>query len=119
MGDLSAHFSRWEFADRRAGEAFYSPPSELVERLEVVRRGIGRPLPIVSGHRSAATNRAVGGARRSFHLSGRAVDIPSGLVRPADAIRAGFTGIGVCDGWVVHLDIRPATRPLIFKDCPR
>jgi hypothetical protein len=115
MGDLSEHFSRHEFADRRTGE-LRGPDEELVAILERLRRRIGRPLPIVSGYRSAATNRAVGGASRSQHRLGRAADIPSGLVTVDQAIGCGARGIGVRKGWVVHVDSRRTLRPVIFQD---
>lgn len=115
MGDLSDHFSRSEFPEH-GGRSPYPVPQELVWRLEALRRRIGRPLPLLSWYRSPAYNRSVGGARDSRHLHGDAVDIPSGLVRADDAVAVGFRGIGVRSGWVVHLDIRPAVRPLIFDD---
>lgn len=117
MGDLSAHFSSSEFADKRTGDIVVID-RELLSVLERIRSRIGRPLPVVSGYRSPATNRAAGGARRSYHLRGMAADLPAGLVRLEDAIAAGARGIGVCGGWVVHVDSRRTTRPVIFKDCP-
>lgn len=116
MGDLSEHFSRSEFIDRRTGKLI-GPDPRLVAVLERIRRGIGRPLPIVSGYRTAASNRAVGGASRSHHLSGRAADIPSGLVTVEQALAAGATGVGRCQGWVVHVDTRRTARPVVFNDC--
>ena len=116
MGDLSPHFSRAEFRDRRSGQ-LVGPDAVLIERLERLRSLIGdRPIRIVSGYRSPASNRAVGGAPRSLHLSGRAADIPQGLARVADALEAGFTGIGHSGGWVVHVDVRDARTPVVFRD---
>lgn len=106
MGDLSTHFSSSEFRDRRAGKDG-TIATELVGRLEALRCRIGRPLPILSGFRTPATNRAVGGARDSWHLRGAAADIPKGLVTIDQARAAGFRGIGHRDGWVVHVDVRP------------
>jgi zinc D-Ala-D-Ala carboxypeptidase len=107
VGDLSTNFSRREFRDRRTGSLPKDPPASLIGRLEALRCRIGRPLPIVSGYRTPTTNRAVGGAVNSRHLSGDAVDIPEGLVRMDEAVAAGFTGIGTRNGWVVHVDCRP------------
>lgn len=106
MGDLSAHFSAWEFKDHRTGDRV-GPSSTFIAKLEALRNRIGRSLPIVSGYRSPATNRAVRGARSSWHLLGRAVDIPLGIVTVAQARDSGFTGIGIRGGWVCHLDDRP------------
>jgi uncharacterized protein YcbK (DUF882 family) len=122
VGDLSEHFSRWEFADRRApsrSNARRAPivdPS-LVAVLERLRAIDDRPLPIVSGFRTAATNRLVGGAPNSQHLFGRAADIPQGRFTVAQARRAGARGIGHCDGWVVHVDVRRSAAVVIFRDC--
>lgn len=110
MGDLSEHFSRWEFADRVTGQN--RPVSlELVRKLEVVRALMGgRPLRIVSGIRTRSHNAAVGGARNSQHLYGRAADVPYGAVTRTAALKAGFRGIGFQGPYAVHLDVRPGPR---------
>jgi len=115
MGDLSPHFSRGEFRDHRTGD-LVGPSPGLLAILESIRGRIGRPLPIVSGYRATSTNRSVGGAPRSYHLSGRAADFPQGLVDVDTAIAAGAGGIGVREGWVVHVDDRRTSRPVIFAD---
>lgn len=46
----------------------------LAIALERVRAWLNRPVIILSGYRSPAVNRGVGGARRSAHLSGLAAD---------------------------------------------
>lgn len=107
MGDLSPHFSRIEFQDRRTGE-LVGPPQELVECLEHLRRTCGgTPLRIVSGYRSRTTNTAVGGAANSRHMVGDAVDIPAGYATVTEAEHCGFRGIGITGQWATHLDLRP------------
>jgi uncharacterized protein YcbK (DUF882 family) len=103
---LTPHFSRTEFMDKRAN-AFLDPPVMLLGVLEYLRGSTGRPLIIVSGYRTAETNRMVGGARESRHLHGDAVDIPAGYCSVAQAEAAGAVGIGSKDGWAIHLDVRP------------
>lgn len=104
---LSAHFFRDEFDCRDGSES--SPSRNLIERLEVLRSICGaKPLHIVSGYRSAAHNKAVGGATRSQHLYNTAADIPAGYATLAQARRAGFRGIGLRADWVVHVDVRPS-----------
>lgn len=115
MGDLTEHFSRREFTVDGRRIAHADPPKDLVVRLEALRRRTGRPLPLLSWLRTATYNRSVGGARRSWHLRGMAVDIAERLVTVDEALAAGFTGIGVRNGWVVHLDIRPG-KVVIFHD---
>lgn len=106
VGDLSEHFSAGEFADRVTGHLL-PPPPQLLQVLERIRAITGRPLAIVSGHRCCERNKRVGGADRSRHIYGDAADIPAGRATPAQARSAGATGIGVRDGWAVHVDVRP------------
>lgn len=115
MGDLSPHFSRWEFRDHADG-SLIGPDLELVAVLERIRGRVGRPLTIVSGYRSPAHNRAVHGARRSQHLVGKAADIPAGYATVAQAVEAGARGVGYCAGWAVHIDVRDGPA-VTFPDC--
>lgn len=50
----------------------------LVDFLDMVREEFGEPIIVNSGFRSEEVNVAVGGARRSLHLQGRAADIRPG-----------------------------------------
>jgi uncharacterized protein YcbK (DUF882 family) len=110
MGDLSQHFSSHEFKDKRTGE-MPGIDSRLLTVLECIRAISGQPLTIVSGYRSRATNTAVGGARNSQHLYGRAADIPAGRCTLAQAYSCGATGVGVDrHGWAVHVDVRPGPQ---------
>lgn len=47
-----------------------------VEVLEPLRARLGHPVKINSGYRCPELNKAVGGVPNSFHLQGRAADIP-------------------------------------------
>lgn len=113
MGDLSPHFSSAEFRCRHCGRLELA--AGLVPKLETLRSLIHRPLPIVSGYRCAEHNARVGGARRSTHLVGQAVDLAKGLATVSQAAAAGFTGIGFRGPWAVHVDIRPGP-PVRFPD---
>ena len=94
--------------------------SELVQVLQAIRDHFGAPVVITSGYRTAAHNRAVGGAVYSQHQYGRAADIRvSGvpveqLAAYAETLLPGTGGIGRYPpragravGWV-HVDTRPA-----------
>lgn len=60
----------------------------LAEHLEVVRLILGKPLTIRSWYRCPARNKAVGGAPKSIHLTGLAVDLNvRGLSGPQIASR--------------------------------
>lgn len=118
MGDLSPHFSRWEFRDHRTG-GLVGPDTKLIACLERLRASKdGRPLVIRSGYRSQATNAAVGGARYSQHLYGRAADIFPDYCTVDEALAAGFTGVGYSSGGgVVHVDVRSGAA-VTFRDGP-
>lgn len=118
MGDLSAHFSRWEFRDHRSG-ALVGPDPRLIECLEHLRAlKNGKILNIRSGYRSPATNAAVGGARNSQHLYGRAADLYPGYCTVDEALHSGFSGVGYSsNGEVVHVDVRPGAV-VTFRDGP-
>jgi uncharacterized protein YcbK (DUF882 family) len=114
MGDLSPHFSRSEFDCHDGTRA--SPDPQLIHHLELLRSLRGKPLRIVSGFRTATYNRRIGGAPHSYHVLNMAADLPAGAATADEARRAGFTGIGVCGGWAVHVDVRHAPV-VIFPDC--
>ena len=115
MGDLSPHFSRWEF---RCGDGcgLSQPDANLVMALERLRGIVRRPLPIVSGHRCVRWNRKVGGIPASMHLVGRAADIPGGYALPVQVRDAGFSGCGMRHGRVIHVDVQSGRSFHIFDD---
>lgn len=85
----------------------------LAQQLQRARDQIGRPFVINSWYRPPAVNNAVGGARRSQHLTGRAADIQvPGYTgrRVANAVMLWWPGgIGVYSNLpnLIHLDIGP------------
>jgi hypothetical protein len=115
MGDLSPHFSRWEFDCPHCG-FLVGPDRELMAVLEQLRRVIGRELVVVSGVRCAEYNARVGGIRTSQHLHGRAADVPRGLFRAHHARSAGAHGVGLRDGWVIHVDVTPGRSYFTFRE---
>lgn len=67
-----------------------------------LQNAMGRELGLVSGYRSPSKNRMVGGAKRSQHVHGKAIDvsvkdmsIPDRLGMIEKAARQGFRGFGV------------------------
>lgn len=115
MGDLSAHFSRYEFAEHDNG-AQHEIDRRLLDVLERLRAITGQPLSIVSGYRSPAYNRRVGGAPQSQHIYGRAADVKPGRFTVRQALDAGATGVGYDrGGWVVHIDVRSGPT-VTFRD---
>ena len=83
---LSEHFMLSEFLRSATAQRLSidnTPDAVAVQNLtllcryvlEPLRQAYRRPIIINSGYRCRALNRAVGGAARSYHLSGRAADI--------------------------------------------
>ena len=91
----------------------------LVVLLQCIREHFGKPITITSGYRTAAHNAAVGGAKSSQHLLGRAADIQvagvsvEDVAAYAESLLPGWGGVGRypvkagrAKGWV-HVDTRP------------
>lgn len=116
MGDLSAHFSRHEFACA-CGCGYDTVDTELNVVLESIRQRYDSPVHVTSGARCIAYNAEIGGAPSSMHLVAKAADIVVEGVE-ADEVRdwatrtwPGKYGIGG-DKTYVHIDVR--TRPARF-----
>ena len=67
------HFSPQEIACRGTGKLLINEPA--LDKLQVLRDRLGKPLIVRSAYRSPEHNRAVGGATRSKHMDGAAFDI--------------------------------------------
>jgi uncharacterized protein YcbK (DUF882 family) len=111
MGDLTAHFSKHEFACSCCGRV--EPlKMALVGALERVRTTVAAPIYVSSGYRCAKHNAAVGGSPTSRHMQGEAADIhsPAGLEALWRAADEEFWqgGLGLYpDNNFIHVDIRP------------
>lgn len=111
---LSPHFKRKELACPHCGEARVE--QALIDALEALRSIIQRPIIPTSGYRCPVHNAAVGGARNSQHMLGRAADIRVPRMTPRDVYAAAlhvaaFHGFGVADhqGYL-HVDVRPGPQ---------
>lgn len=82
---LSDHFSLAEMTHSataaRKGIVNVAPPAIVdtliltADRMEKVRALLGdKPITVLSGYRSPAVNKAVGGSKTSAHMTGHAVD---------------------------------------------
>lgn len=87
----------------------------LARVFEALRAVVGEPLAVLSAYRTPAHNAAVGGAPKSQHVEGRAVDLTCATLRPlelfgrarilADSL-TDIGAIGLYDHFI-HLDTRP------------
>jgi len=115
---LSKNFTIEEF-DCRDGTPV---PPELILNirllvatiLQPLRDALGEPVCILSGYRSEAHNKAVGGVKNSQHLFGKAADIAVKSKTPKQLARLiekwiDPRGMGVYSGFV-HVDIRSGKR---------
>ena len=95
----------------------------LADLFERIRTGCGNvPIVVLSAYRTPAYNAKVGGAPKSQHLQGRALDLypPVGFTpetfhqRIRDLDLPVLRGLGLYK-WGVHVDIRP-TAALVTWD---
>jgi len=100
QANISSHFKVSEFLQTSKGDRYlnenyrlfcfgdYKNAVRLSLVLEAVRRTLGdTPIVINSGFRSPLLNARVGGASRSYHLSGCAADL---ALKPTDFLRNYF-----------------------------
>ncbi|ESY02741.1 transglycosylase SLT domain-containing protein [Mesorhizobium sp. LNJC405B00] len=85
--------------------------SVVLSRFKQVQNAFGASVPIVSGFRDPERNARAGGARKSEHMHGNALDLDVSKLSPDERVRLiqtassmGFTGIGVYAN-SLHLDI--------------
>lgn len=133
MGKVTPHFSVSEFARRPRPEAGFPqgapyPPEwvqgrlrPLCEALEVIRAALGgRAVKVGSGYRDEAYNKAIGGARASQHMAGRAADVTVAGVNARNVHNVVLSlcmegklpmvkGLGRYEKFT-HVDVRPGTK---------
>jgi len=117
---LSPHFTVSEVRSKGNGNCYIRSP--LLHGLESLRTIIGRPVVLVNGYRDPVENKRVGGASRSLHMWGLAVDVASLTLNvPLKDMLALelFSGIGWnrSTGLTSHVDMRHLTG--YHYDTPR
>lgn len=126
---ITHNFSLEEFACRD-GEAY--PSGWVTDRLrplcldlEIIRESLSGPIYITSGYRTPDYNAAIGGARFSQHIQGRAADIylPEVPAYRVQKIVRGLLqrdelhhikGLGYYPSFT-HVDIRPSPRLVVWN----
>lgn len=119
---LTENFSIGEFACKdgtQVPDELKDNVLKLAQNLQVIRDTIGKPLQILSGYRSPAWNKKVGGKPRSFHMRAMAADLTVKDMTPKqlhkvilkliDEKKIKNGGLGLYAGFV-HYDIGPANR---------
>lgn len=116
------NFSPQEMASKREGELLIDEAA--MDKLQKLRNILGKPLLITSAYRSAAHNKAVGGAVNSQHRLGKAFDVRMDNQDPAHfekvARIVGFSGFGhYPKSGFMHIDTGPERRWNDGSDFPQ
>lgn len=106
---LSPNFKLTEFACKDGSDTILVDVDFVQEYLQRIRGIAQAPIIINSGYRTLTYNKKVGGAKHSYHMSGRAFDIrcvshsPTSLAQIAEQI--GVKGIILYKNFL-HIDSR-------------
>ena len=115
---MTENFKLKEFASKDGAnfpKDVFNNIQQLAKNLQVIRDFYNKPININSGYRSPEHNKAIGGAKNSQHVLGKAADIwikgitpnelAKGIQTLIDAGKISEGGIGVYDTFT-HYDIR-------------
>lgn len=108
---LTNNFNLQEFECSHPEHRHVRVDESLVKKLQQLRDTLGVPLIINSAYRCSERNKQVGGAEKSQHLYGTAVDISMKTINISIeevaklAEDIGFDGIGLYNTFI-HLDTR-------------
>ena len=109
MTKLSKDFSDFEFACN-CGCGYDDIDPKLVDKLQIFRDLVGKPVVVTSGCRCKMYNLHIGGVSSSPHLEGLAADIQVSGMTPVTlgilASRIHYIRIGIYPVHV-HIDIKP------------
>ena len=90
----------------------------VAHKADAIRKAVNHPLIVISGYRGPDYNRAIGGARNSYHKKAMALDLrpadPAKLSRLKDVALAAWHrgeigGLGFYSSFV-HIDTGPKRR---------
>lgn len=111
---VGQHFKVKEFACQDGSQVVFID-SYLVSILDILRNRVGKPVIINSGYRTPTRNKAVGGAKYSYHMRGMAADIringmsAKEIANKLNEIVPDGCGIIVYSNWV-HFDVRTGKK---------
>ena len=107
---VGQYFKVKEFACKDGSQVVFID-DHLVSILDLLRNQAGKPVHINSGYRTPTRNKAVGGAKYSYHMRGMAADIrvngmsAKEIANKLNKIVPDECGIIVYSTWV-HIDTR-------------
>lgn len=102
------HFRREEFACK-CGCAVNGVHDHVLRACDMIRDALGQPVVINSGYRCEVHNTAIGGARNSLHMQGRAADMQCQRAWYAPLVRC-ILAFVVTSPWLGGIGIYPADR---------
>lgn len=108
--NVGEHFKVKEFACKDGSQVVFID-DYLIFILELFRNQVKKPVHINSGYRTPERNKAVGGAKYSYHMRGMAADIrvegmtAKEIANKLNKIIPNECGIIAYKNWV-HLDTR-------------
>lgn len=119
---IKPNFLRSEFFCKSGDTKEHKLATVLVDAAQVIRDYYNKPVSISSSFRTALTNRITGGAPKSLHLTGCALDLQIAHKASNDDLNIqfserkgelfeklrdlGITGFGVYGNSFVHIDCR-------------
>ena len=71
---ITENFKVKEFACKDGTKELYLDTDLVIDKLQPIREYINLPLKILSGYRTESYNKICGGAKKSKHLTGEAID---------------------------------------------
>lgn len=114
----SRFFTDKELACRcGCGKGAADMDQSFLNRLDMLRQSFGGPLTLTSAFRCNNWNMKVGGEPKSYHLTGRAVDIACAESDKRWRLVHFATALGLSagiDGAFVHVDSRDGTKVIFL-----
>ena len=86
--------SRWELAAFPDEEKISWNLVKITRKLDIIRRDLGRSVRITSGWRPPKYNKEIGGALKSYHMRGMALDFQVANMTTVDVRKILFPRLG-------------------------
>jgi hypothetical protein len=99
---------------------FKNMNTEFLHKLDTLREMSGIPIKLTSSYRSPSYNKMIGGAKRSYHMRGRAVDIECHTSKDRAIYIKNALALGLTVGVMrtaLHIDDRE--NQILFHYYPR